>query len=148
MKYKQPYHLNMFPSSKIALHNGHTFVTASAYTNIIDYITGTHLAEYVQEQNKWPDQVFHTINWEAIGRYMKGMPISKQARYVSICTIGKTQDDKNKNLHNRLDSTRRTKKIKKQYICPFGCGRVEQDQHYLRCQRSPKYNHKLMCLKR
>ena len=83
MKYGQPYHLHMFPSSKIALHNGQTFITASAaYMSIIDNITGTQLAEYVQDQNMWPDHVFQTINWEAIERYMKGMPVSKQ---VKIC---------------------------------------------------------------
>ena len=89
----------MFPASKIALHKGRTFVTTSAYTSIIDYITGTQLAEYVQEQNKWPDQVFHT-------KYQN------KSRYVSTCTTGKTRDDKNKNLHNRLDLTRKTKKTK------------------------------------
>ena len=147
MKYEQPYHLHMFPSSKIALHNGQTFITASAYTSIIDNITGTHLAEYVQDQNKWPDHVFQTVNWEAIERYMKGMPVSKQ---VKIC----------KYMHNWQNTGRQKQKFaqsagldtedeenKKQYVCPFGCGRVEHNQHYLRCRRSPKYNHKLMCLK-
>ena len=147
MKYTQPYHRHMFPASKIALHNRRTFVTASAYMSIIDYITGTQLAEYIQEQNKWPDQVFHTINWEAIERYMKKMPVSKQ---VKIC----------KYMHNWQNTGRQKQKFaqsagldtedeenQKQYICPFGCGRVEHDQHYLRCRRSPKYNHKLMCLK-
>ena len=78
---------------------------------------------------------------------MKGMPVSKQ---VKIC----------KYMHNWQNTGRQKQKFaqsaglnkedeesQQQYVCPFGCGRVEQNQHYLRCRRSPKYNHKLMCLK-
>ena len=96
------------------------------------------MEEYVQDQNKMTDEVIQAINWEAMGRYMKGMPKSKQ---VKIC----------KYMHNWQNTGRQKQKFatsaghdteseenKNIYVCPFGCGRVEQNQHYIRCTRSPK----------
>ena len=80
---EQSLQTTMFPSLGIALFlNGKTFVTASVHTSITNHITGAIMEAYVQDQNKMTDEVIQAINWEAMGRYMKGMPKWKR---VKIC---------------------------------------------------------------
>ena len=138
----------MFPASRIGLFTGTTFVTASAHARITAHATGTMMEEYIQENHTLTEEVFNTINWEAIGQYMKGMSISKQ---VKICK---------KYMHNWQNTGRQKEKFaqsagidtasnenKATYACTFGCGHVEKNQHYLRCIKSPKYTNKMQCLK-
>lgn len=102
------------------------------------------MEEYVQMKNSMIDEVFQAINWEALGRCMNGMSISKQ---VKICKYMHHWQNI-EFLHNwqRLIQ-RATKTRPHRYACTFGCGQVEKNQHYIRCNRSPKYTKKMQCLK-
>ena len=143
MRHRQPMQTKMFPASRIGLFTGTTFVTASAHARITAHTTGTMMEEYIEDKNNMTEEVFNTINWEAIGRYMKGMSISKQ---VKIC----------KYMHNWQNTGYQKQKFaqsagidtnsdenKAIYACTFGCGLVEKHQHYIRCNRSPKYKYKM-----
>ena len=147
MSHDQPFHTSMFPASKIGVFTGETYVTAKVYDRIRDHLTGNDMAAYIRSSNDMEDRVFDMINWEAIGRYMKGMPISKQ---VKIC----------KYMHNWQNTGRQKQKFaisagldttseenRNEHECTFGCEHVEKHQHYIRCKKSPKCNHRMECLK-
>ena len=82
------------------MFTGETYVTANVYDRIRDHLTGNDMAAYIRSSNDMEDRVFDMVNWDAIGRYMKGMPISKQVKickYMHICITDKIREGKNRN---------------------------------------------------
>ena len=147
MSHAQPFHTSMFPASKIEVFTGETYVTANVYDRIRDHLTGSDMAQYIRSSNDMDDRVFDTINWEAIGRYMKRMPISKQVKHSKYMhNWQNTGRQKQKfAISAGLDTT--SEEHRNEHECTFGCEQVEKHQHYLRCKKSPKCNHRMECLK-
>ena len=130
----------MHPASMIALHTGTTYVTASAYTTITRHLTESKLIAYIHHKHDMTSEMVAMIDcWDAFERYHTSMPSSKRVKISKYVHDWQNVGAQKQKIDNAAKATPDTRQ---QYKCPYGCGPVEQPQHYLRCDKSPRNKHR------
>ena len=123
----------------IGLFTRKTFVTASAYNTITHHLTQPNLIAYIQNKHNMTEEMMELIDWEAFERYHKSMPNSKRVKISKYVHDWQNVGAQKKKIE---DASKTPDDERQKYECPYGCGLVEQHQHYLRCDKSPKLKHR------
>ena len=92
---------------------------------ITEIITSPFLQEYLQDKNKWDTQTFNSINWKAMGAFMKSLTGEQETNVIKL--VHNWQNDGHQNhLHSEGKETPE---------CPV-CGKYEHHYHFFYCKNS------------
>jgi ribonuclease HI len=95
-------------------------ITAKVVTELRGYATGPPLRSYIQQRNHWTDRIMSTINWNAHGKALNGMIVSR----VHLTKL----------VHEHLPTFQRLNKfINGERKCPACHNAEETRDHILRC---------------
>ena len=73
-----------FPASKIMIECSGEFIYGKVSTRITKIITSPSLQEYLQDKNKWDTQTFNSIDWKAMGAFMKSLTGEQETNVIKL----------------------------------------------------------------
>ena len=94
---------------------------------VTDDINKDKMFKYLWGKNKhWNDDIFESIDWEAIGASMKNMAAKSATRVTSVLELvhGWQNDGQQKELFYEDCE---------EVMCPAGCGKWESRMHFIQC---------------
>ena len=127
-------------------------------TDIRKYITekvnGNRLMEYYQRKRGWNKGTIESIEWEGLEGMLRNAKPIKRIKLVKLLhhwqNVGK-QKGRIRDSRLKLDSEKPllpTEEEKGCHLCPEGCGREEEELHYLTCSKEqPKESRKKLIKK-
>ena len=112
-------------------------VTTKIDEHVRMMMTAGPIVEYIKEKNKWSEDTFNLVDWDAIGGLMGRLSASKRAKVVKLQhNWQNTGRQKGLFLRNRGEDD----EAETSELCPMGCGSYEETLHYLHCTKNPKPN--------
>ena len=135
-EHQPPVQLCRIPAAVIYLQTRTTLVTATSYGTIYDLKTKPVAEDYVSTKLGLTQGAFQSINWVAMGAYMKNLAISQRVKVMKYIYDWQNVGAQKK-LHKWADV--------EEYKCPYNCGAIETPMHYLRCEKSSQRMSR-MCL--
>ena len=122
-----PVQLCYMDPAKIYLKTTMTLVTSSAYRAIYNMKTRPAAEEYVSNKLGMTDEIYESVNWEALGTYHNTLAISQKVKVMKYIYDWQNVGAQ-KELHKGHE--------KDEYMCPYNCGNKERPMHYLSCKNS------------
>ncbi len=125
-------------TDKASLFLDGCLVTAKYKSSIKCAFTVPAITQYILEKTGWTCDAFNTVDWAAIGAYMKRLSVSKRAKVVKL-------------MHNWQNTGRQKGLFYESAVktpedlataevvdrCPMGCGEYKCSMHYLQCSKNP-----------
>lgn len=108
----------------VYLSTPQTLVTTSTYPVVYGLKTIPAAEMYVKRKLTITGTIFRSINWEAVGTYVKLLAISQQVKVMKYI-----YDWQNVGLQKEQQHWT----DEEEYMCPYGCGQKEVPMHYLTC---------------
>jgi ribonuclease HI len=127
IKHSLPVQKGFLQAAEVYLKTPRTLVTASAYRVIYDRKTEPAAQEYVRNKLSLTMESYNTVNWEALGSYMKSLAISQRVKVMKLI-----YDWQNVGSQKEQQQWANPE----EYLCPYQCGQKETPMHYIQCERA------------
>jgi len=124
----------IFQSNKIAIKLGNIVVTDQINKRLRNHFTAPPLQEYLKSKFRWSEEIFRTIDWITMGKYMHSVPKPKLTNLIKLQHGWQHTNTRKKMIQGDEDDTDGMSDT-----CPLRCGHVEEDHHYLTCTAQPGY---------
>ena len=122
----------VFQSCCVAVLINNSVITDKLGKRLRTHITSRPLIQYLLACNQWTQPVFESIDRITLEKYLTNVPDSKRTNLINLMH-GWQHTSQRKSMicdsdteSNGLDGA-----------CPLGCGAVECNHYYLRCNKQP-----------
>ena len=122
----------VFQSSCVAVLINNSVITDKLGKRLRTHITSKPLIQYLLARNHWTQPVFESIDWITLEKYLTTVSDPKCTNLIKLMYGWQHTSQRETMLRdsdtesNGLDGS-----------CPMGCGAVEGNHHYLRCNKQP-----------
>lgn len=124
--------ISVFQSNCVAALINNSVITDKLGIRLRTHITSKLLIQYLLARNHWTQQVFESIDWISLEKYLITVTDSKHKNLIKLIHGWQHTSQRETMLRdldtesNGLDGT-----------CPMGCGAVEDNHHHLCCPKQP-----------
>ncbi|KAI2512014.1 hypothetical protein MHU86_2302 [Fragilaria crotonensis] len=124
-------HTEHTPESRVSISINGLRLTSQIEESLRFHINGYHLRQYIQSRQRWPDQVWQRVDFEAFGSFHRRLTSSEQIAHTKFIF---DQWHTGKQRYNVA-----TIKDAKLQLCPCCRTVIETSTHVIRCQQNPDH---------